>query len=258
MATKPETKRKKPARRPLSEKQWRKLRARYENEPGLSVGQLARQQNVPKSTMETRKRREGWQKKDEGAEGVKRVVNLNGVASKYRTEYCGMIVGYFKDAKPYREVEEASGRIRAVPNTFPNLSRFAAEIGVTRATLWNWANERDENGNLVRPNFFDCYHQAVSYQESLLIEGSISGAYNPVIAQLVLKNHHHYMPLVPPPSDSHQDRGKADELDAVYESALKLAAEKQTAIEGRYERLVGHRDAAKQEVGAVDAEYHEI
>lgn len=58
---------------------------------------------------------------------------------------------------------------------------------------------------------------------------------------------HHYQPVVPAPIDNNSSRVDTDELDQIYENALKEAADRQKAIEGRFERLVGYStDASYQ------------
>lgn len=221
-------------RRVLTAKQWAKIQAKWECDSTLSLSQVARLFDVSLNSVKTRHKAEGWAK-----QGESRVIKIDGRPSLYRPEYCGMIVDFFKNHQPYREITDKSGRVSVIANGFPNMARFAAMIGVTRETLWRWATERDKDGDLIRPEFFNSYTQAKAFEEAILLECGAMGAFNPAITQLVLRNLHHYQPVVPVPPNTETDKASDEELDAMYEAALAEAERRQEALKGRFERITG-------------------
>ena len=76
---------------------------------------------------------------------------------------------------------------RGVGN-FPTLAGFAASIGVSRETLHDWATAKDVSGDLRNPIFSDAYKRAKELQENNLVEGALTGAYNPTFAIFTAKN----------------------------------------------------------------------
>ena len=114
-----------------------------------------------------------------------------GRPTKYDPAFCQQLIDFF-DVDAYREiiVNEGSARekIQIVPVKFPTLQRFAAKIGVTKQTLWNWATAQDETGNKKHPEFFDAYTRAKDLQEAVLVEGAMVGAYNPQFAGFAAVN----------------------------------------------------------------------
>jgi len=109
----------------------------------------------------------------------------------YKEEYADDLIKFF-DIEPYSEITDKDGkggeRTRLMPNKFPTLARFACNCGVTRDTLYEWATGKDENGELKHPNFSYAYKRAKEYQESLLVEGTMNGAYNAPFAIFSAKN----------------------------------------------------------------------
>lgn len=109
----------------------------------------------------------------------------NGRPSRYKDEFVDLMFDFF-NKEVYREVESdvidshgvACKATKSVLNTFPTFSRFASKIGVTRETLHKWATEKNKDGTLRKPEFSYTYTRAKDFQEALLIEGGLSGAYN--------------------------------------------------------------------------------
>lgn len=107
-------------------------------------------------------------KKGQIVKGVAQDTNKNntaGAPTKYDPTYCDEIIAFF-DVEKYKDVvAETEVRItkqgrtehtkyKTVANDLPHLEAFARKIGVTYATLYNWAHGKDEQGNLLRPEFF--------------------------------------------------------------------------------------------------------
>jgi hypothetical protein len=117
--------------------------------------------------------------------------NVGGRPTLYREEFADDLIKFF-DIEPFHEVNEMDGkggtRTRLMPNKFPTLARFACNCGVTRDTLYEWATGKDENGELKHPKFSYAYKRAKEYQESLLVEGTMNGAYNAPFAIFSAKN----------------------------------------------------------------------
>jgi len=109
----------------------------------------------------------------------------------FKEEFADDLIKFF-DIQPYKEVIEADGkggeRTRMLPNKFPTLARFACNCGVTRETLHDWATAKNADGELKHPSFSYAYKRAKEYQESLLVEGTMNGAYNAPFAIFSAKN----------------------------------------------------------------------
>ncbi len=109
----------------------------------------------------------------------------------YKTEYAEKIIKFFNIDPFIRETyTDGSGseRTRLVPNRFPTLARFAAELDVDRSTLAEWAEKKDSEGRLVHPEFSRAYKRAKDYQEAFLVEGGLAGAFETPFAIFTAKN----------------------------------------------------------------------
>ena len=74
----------------------------------------------------------------------------------------------------------------------PTKEGFALWIGVDDDTLDNWANAKDENGKLIRPEFFGALKKLMQKQKVQLINDGIYGGkeVNSTIVKLLLQNNH--------------------------------------------------------------------
>ena len=66
----------------------------------------------------------------------------------------------------------------------PSIEDFAEYLGVARKTLYNWEKEY--------PDFGIALDKIRTKQHNLVINGSLSGYYNPVISKLILTTNHGY------------------------------------------------------------------
>lgn len=126
-----------------------------------------------------------------------------GRPSSYRPEYCAAARAFFDIETERTEeilVRDKKGDVvldkqrepifeRVVfVNKFPTFERFASKIGVSRATVWRWANANHVDGSKKYPAFaFECA-LARDCQTALLIEGALSGTYDARVAVITLKN----------------------------------------------------------------------
>lgn len=114
-----------------------------------------------------------------------------GRPSDYDPSYCDRLVKFFNIEPFIREqYTDMAGneKTRFVPNRFPTLARFAAELDVDRSTLAEWASKVDAEGVLVYPEFSRAYKRAKDFQEAILAEGGLAGAYETPFAIFTAKN----------------------------------------------------------------------
>lgn len=119
-----------------------------------------------------------------------------GRPSKYQPRYAIDLVEFFsRDYWTIDEVEKTNPmtgvnykvKIKR-PSDFPTFERFAAEILVDQDTLSNWANAKDDEGNLIHPDFFGAYKVAKAKQKDFLIYHGLAGSYNGSFAIFTAKN----------------------------------------------------------------------
>ena len=109
----------------------------------------------------------------------------------YDPRFVDEIVAFF-DVEPYDRVsiydKNGNESFQLVPNKFPTLARFAANIGVTRETLHDWSTKRNDNDELIYPEFSYAYKKAKEFQEACLVEGTMAGAFHATFSIFAAKN----------------------------------------------------------------------
>jgi hypothetical protein len=106
-----------------------------------------------------------------------------GQPTKYKPEYAQMMLDYF-DIQPY-EVNE-DGKLKG--NRMPTLERFAIQIDVDPNCLYTWANAKDENNELLYPEFFSTYNKCKAMQKDILVTNGLLGNYVSNFAIFVATN----------------------------------------------------------------------
>lgn len=162
--------------------------------------------------------------------------SLGGRPSKFRSEYGPLMLAFF-DIEVHKivdvEVRGQDGELRTVQkkilNTFPTFGRFASSIGVTRVTLRSWATAKKPDGSLLYPEFAHSHGMAKDSQESLLIEGGMSGAYPWRFAGMMAKRLLGWKYNPPEPELEPKSASEtAAALAAIYEAAMKRSTERST------------------------------
>ena len=110
----------------------------------------------------------------------------------FQEEYTEQLLAYF-DKEPFerRSLLDKEGNEKGseiVPNKFPTLARFATMIGVTRETLHDWATSKNADESLRHSDFSYAYKRAKEYQEAILVEGAMAGAFQANFSIFTAKN----------------------------------------------------------------------
>lgn len=120
------------------------------------------------------------------------IVRPRGRPTAFKEEYSDQLIEYF-DKVPFERVplKDKNGDEKGfelVPTMFPTLARFASMIGVTRDTLYEWSVAKNENGELKHPEFSYAYKRAKEFQEAILVEGTMAGAFQANFSIFTAKN----------------------------------------------------------------------
>lgn len=127
-----------------------------------------------------------------------------GRPTKYLHKYITEIVDWFSVEK-YKDIvierqtrelksggESVTEKFKRVANDLPTLDGFARSIGVTHATMLNWANAwvdpEAEHPKRKHPEFFEAYNVAKELQKDFLIQNGLQGHYPPASFIFVAKN----------------------------------------------------------------------
>lgn len=90
-----------------------------------------------------------------------------------------------KAAREYAETVKEAALKGDIQNTaLPKVAELALILGVSRSTLYLWAQEHQE--------FSDTLDDISAAQEIRLLDNGLNGTYNPTIAKMVLSSNHNY------------------------------------------------------------------
>lgn len=111
-----------------------------------------------------------------------------GRPTKYKKEYCEMMVNYFRvqpQITKYKKTYFADGTLKSeeeypVAAMMPTFQSFADKINVTVSTLWEWEQQHEE--------FSKAYMRAKQLQEHIWLVNGMSNLYNAQFAQFFGKN----------------------------------------------------------------------
>ena len=114
--------------------------------------------------------------------------NKGGAPTKYKKEYCEMIIKYFKvppQRAEYKLEYFQNGKLKSqtpiiMANQFPTFQGCADEIGVHIDTLHEWKDKHKE--------FSEAYMRAKQLQEKIWLVNAMQNLYNPQFAQFFGKN----------------------------------------------------------------------
>lgn len=114
--------------------------------------------------------------------------NEGGSPTKYKTEYCEMLVDFFRVQPQILKKKRtyfADGQLKSeeeypIASELPTFQSFADKIGVHVDTLHEWKNKHEE--------FSEAYARAKQLQEHIWLVNSMGNLYNAQFAQFFGKN----------------------------------------------------------------------
>lgn len=105
-----------------------------------------------------------------------------GRPSLYKDEFVDKLKTYFSGS-----LTKKNHNGDEVATDFPTLEGFALSIGVSRDTLHEWANAKDENGELKHQEFSDAVTIAKDFQKNHLTNNGLHGRFNAPFAMFIAK-----------------------------------------------------------------------
>lgn len=87
-------------------------------------------------------------------------------------------------------VDENSGEttLESTVNNLPTRAGFACSVGILQSTLAQYALKLNKDGTLKYPDFALAWQMARDSQENILVQNTLSGAYNAGFAKFVAQN----------------------------------------------------------------------
>lgn len=166
-----------------------------------------------------------------------------GRPTDYRPEFVDELIAHFDievESVVDVDVVDKDGKTRiekkVVANKFPTLTRFAAKIGVTRDTLYEWSTAKDKDGALKYPEFSYAYARAKDSQESLLVEGGMAGVYDPRFAVFAAKNLAGWKDQVETTGEVLHTLATTTELDDAYARGMEAMQAGRAAVMARHKQ----------------------
>jgi len=154
------------------------------------------------ATTTRRKLKEGRKKnpKDIKTVSIKELPSkpniIMGRPSKYNESIPQQMIEFFS-VPPYREIEtvvtntktgESWTKYEERANDLPLFESFALYLGVNSATLWEWANDRNEDGTVKKPIFSEAYKMCKDLQKAFLLQNGLKGLFQTAAFIFTAKN----------------------------------------------------------------------
>lgn len=116
---------------------------------------------------------------------------MSGRPSKYKSEYKQMLIDYFGIEPNFDVIEQKKDgngcfytkKVKK-PNVLPTFYMFADMIGISRDTLYEWANPKNID---KYPDFSYTYKRAKAMQKDFLIQNGLLKLYPSNFAIFILK-----------------------------------------------------------------------
>ena len=217
----------------LSREEWLIVREQWELSPKTGYQWLSEALSVSRPAVAKQARLGKWTKRA-------RLPVKIGRPTKYHSGMVSAINDYFREIDAYIVLSDPDNpyKKKIFPCKPKTLVGFAASIKIDRSTLHKWANNRNDDGELLHPEFHYAYKNALNAQACMLIEGGLAGVYNSNIAQLMLKNHHGYRDVQVNETEVYISKDTEESLNKLYELRMGQIKTLQAPIEGRFERII--------------------
>ena len=218
----------------LSREEWLIVREQWELSPKTGYQWLSEALSVSRPAVAKQATLGKWTKR------AKLPVKI-GRPTKYHLGMVTAINNYFSEIEAYKVLTDPDNpyKKRIFPCRPKTLAGFAASVKVDRSTLHKWANSRNDDGELLHPEFHYAYKNALNAQKCMLIEGGLAGVYHAGITAFMLKNHHGYRDVQVNETEVYISKETEADLNRLYELRLSESRRLQATLEGRFERIAG-------------------
>tara|TARA_R110002096_G_C14661910_1_gene728333 strand:+ start:21712 stop:22434 length:723 start_codon:yes stop_codon:yes gene_type:complete len=120
------------------------------------------------------------------------ILEGRGVKGSYYPELVQECIDWFNVPPINVEVtvDEHTGEtsFKSTVNNLPTRAGFAVSVGILQSTLADYAIKLNKDGTLKYPDFALAWRMARDAQENILVQNTLSGAYNAGFAKFVAQN----------------------------------------------------------------------
>lgn len=81
---------------------------------------------------------------------------------------------------------------KAFEDVVPTVAGMALAMGISKDTVYEWANAKNEDGSLKNKEFSDAISDLKAKQEKELVANGLQSVFNPAITRLMLSSNHGY------------------------------------------------------------------
>jgi hypothetical protein len=149
------------------------------------------------------------------------VGNNGGRPTKYKKTFPKMILEYLKECtEEYQQLIRSTSTERFGESTsydnilrikLPKFSDICILLDVSKESLKSWSH--------IYPEFSLALRKVLMTQESMLLDGGVSGRYNSTIAKLILSSNHGYADILKPDQPT-----KVDDVGEMSDDELRRIA----------------------------------